>query len=61
MKSNEVKQLEERMVRDLFREEHLILAVQSSVGMMRYLGRGSSRLRELSKAGSSYGRNLKDS
>jgi len=38
MKSNEVKQLEERMVRDLFREEHLILAVQSSVGIMRYLG-----------------------
>ena len=38
MRSNEVKQLEERRVRDLLREEHLILAVQSSVGIMRYLG-----------------------
>jgi transposase len=36
--SNEVKRLEEGMVKDLFREEHLILAVQSSVGIMRYLG-----------------------
>jgi transposase len=38
MRSNEVKQLDEERVKDLLKEEHLILAVNASVGVMRYLG-----------------------
>ena len=36
--SNEVKKLDGDWVRGLFKEEHLILAVNTSVGVMRYLG-----------------------
>ncbi len=38
MRANEVKKLDEALVKDVFKEEHLILAVSSSVGVMRYLG-----------------------
>jgi len=38
MTSNEVKRLDEEKVAGLFKEEHLFLAVRSSVGVMRYLG-----------------------
>jgi transposase len=38
MTSNEVKGLDEGQVAELFREEHLFLAVRSSVGVVRYLG-----------------------
>jgi transposase len=38
MRSNDVKRLDEAWVRDLFQEEHLFLAVDTSVGVMRYLG-----------------------
>jgi transposase len=38
MTSNEVKGLDEGQVAELFKEEHLFLAVRSSVGVMRYLG-----------------------
>jgi transposase len=38
MTSNEVKRLEEEQISELFKEEHLFLAVRSSVGVMRYLG-----------------------
>jgi transposase len=38
MTSNEVKGLDEEQVAELFKEEHLFLAVRSSVGVMRYLG-----------------------
>lgn len=38
MTSNGVKGLDEGQVAELFKEEHLFLAVQSSVGVMRYLG-----------------------
>jgi transposase len=38
MRGNEVKGLDEGQVGELFKEEHLFLAVQSSVGVMRYLG-----------------------
>lgn len=38
MGSNEVKKLDGDWVRGLFKEEHLILAVNTSVGVMRYLG-----------------------
>jgi hypothetical protein len=39
MTSNEVKGLDEEQVAELFKEEHLYLAVRSSVGVMGYLGR----------------------
>ncbi len=38
MTSNEVKGLDEGQVGELFKEEHLFLAVRSSIGVMRYLG-----------------------
>ena len=38
MRGNDVKRLDEQWVRDLFEEEHLFLAVNTSVGVMRYLG-----------------------
>jgi len=38
MRGNEVKGLDEEQVAELFKEEHLFLAVRSSVGVMRYLG-----------------------
>ena len=38
VRGNEVKGLDEEQVAELFREEHLYLAVRSSVGVMRYLG-----------------------
>jgi transposase len=38
MTSNEVKGLDEEQVAELFKEEHLYLAVRSSVGVMGYLG-----------------------
>lgn len=37
MTSSEVKGLDEGQVAELFKEEHLFLAVRSSVGVMRYL------------------------
>jgi transposase len=38
MTSNDVKRLDEEQVAELFKGEHLFLAVRSSVGVMRYLG-----------------------
>jgi transposase len=38
MTGNEVKGLDEEQVGELFKEEHLFLAVRSSIGVMRYLG-----------------------
>jgi transposase len=38
MRGKEVKGLDEEQVAELFKEEHLYLAVRSSVGVMRYLG-----------------------
>ncbi len=38
MGGNDVKRLDEQRVGDLFPEEHLFLAVNTSVGVMRYLG-----------------------
>jgi hypothetical protein len=38
MTSNEVKGLDEGQVAELFKEEHLFLAVRSSVGVVRYFG-----------------------
>jgi transposase len=44
MTSNEVKGLDEEQVAGLFKEEHLFLAVQSSVGVMRCLGEKIKRI-----------------
>ena len=38
MRGNDVRRLDQQWVRDLFKEEHLFLAVNTSVGVMRYLG-----------------------
>jgi transposase len=38
IRAQEVKKLDEAWVKDRFKEEHLILAVSTSVGVMRYLG-----------------------
>jgi len=38
MRANEVKKLDEDRLRGLFQEEPLLLAVHTSVGVMRYLG-----------------------
>jgi transposase len=46
MCGNDVKRLDEHWVRDLFKEEHLFLAVNTSVGIMRYLG---ERIKEIEK------------
>jgi transposase len=46
MRGNDLKRLNEYWVRDLFKEEHLFLAVNTSVGIMRYLGQ---RIKEIEK------------
>jgi transposase len=46
MRSNDVKRLDEERVRDLFKEEHLFLSVNTSVGVMRYLG---EKIKEIEK------------
>jgi transposase len=38
MRANEVKKLDEAWVKEVFKEKHLILAISSSIGVMRYLG-----------------------
>ena len=46
IRSNDVKRLDEERVRDLFREDHLFLAVNTSVGVMRYL---EDKIKEIEK------------
>jgi transposase len=46
MRGNDVKRVDQQWVRDLFKEEHLFLAVNTSVGVMRYLG---ERIKEIEK------------
>lgn len=51
MRSNDVKKLDEYWVRDLFKEEHLFLAVNTSVGVMRYLGLKIKEIEKVVKQG----------
>lgn len=44
--SNEIKKVDEEWVNDLFQEEHLLLSVNTSIGVMRYLG---EKIRELER------------
>lgn len=50
MRANEVKGLEEERVRDWFKEKPLFLAVQSSIGVMRYLGEKIKGIEEAVKS-----------
>ncbi len=51
MRGNDVKRLDEHWVRDLFQEEHLFLAVNTSVGIMRYLGLKIKEIEKVVKQG----------
>lgn len=50
MRANEVKGLDEERVRDWFKEKPLFLAVQSSIGVMRYLGEKIKGIEEAVKS-----------
>jgi transposase len=51
MRASEVKKLDEDGVRGWFREEALLLAVHTSVGVMRYLGEKIKRIEGVVKSG----------
>ena len=50
IRANEVIKLDEAWVREVFREKHLILAVSSSIGVMRYLGEKIKQLEGVVKS-----------
>jgi len=50
MRSNDVKRLDEEWAKDLFQEEHLFLAVDTSAGLIRYLGERIKRIEAVVKS-----------
>jgi len=50
IRSNDVKRLDEERTRDLFQEEYLFLAVDTSAGIIRYLGDRIKRIEAVVKS-----------